>query len=227
MNFRYIGEELTAFQHANRWKNYWSSVISDHVSRDFSVVEIGAGIGSNCRVIEKHFAYYVGLEPDANLVDIAKKAFPEKKFVVGTVDTFQEFEARSLVLYIDVLEHIENDAVELEKSSKRMSHGSFLGILVPAHMQLYSKFDKRIGHFRRYSIESLRMVLPKGFSVIYCEELDSVGFLLAKISKKIGGIEKISPLQVRIWDLMVPISRLLDKLEFTRGKSILLIAHKD
>ena len=54
---------------------------------------------------------------------------------------------------MNVLEHIEDDKEELNIAVSKLNQGGHLIILVPAHNELYSKFDKEIGHFRRYKVD--------------------------------------------------------------------------
>ena len=54
------------------------------------------------------------------------------------------------ILYINVLEHIEDDRAELLSAYRALPVGGFLLLFVPALPQLYSKFDRSVGHFRRY-----------------------------------------------------------------------------
>ena len=49
------------------------------------------------------------------------------------------------ILYIDVLEHIDDDLGELARSATHLRPGGHLIVLAPAHQALYSPFDKAIG----------------------------------------------------------------------------------
>ena len=60
-------------------------------------------------------------------------------------------------MYMNVLEHIEKDKEEINNSLKILNKNGMLIILVPAHQKLFSKFDKEIGHFRRYDLDFLKI----------------------------------------------------------------------
>ena len=60
-------------------------------------------------------------------------------------------------MYMNVLEHIEKDEEEINNSLKILNKNGMLIILVPAHQKLFSKFDKEIGHFRRYDLDFLKI----------------------------------------------------------------------
>jgi hypothetical protein len=131
-----------------------------------------------------------------------------------------------VLIYADVLEHIEEDSKELLTASSLLVRGSYIGILVPAHQRLFSNFDKSVGHYRRYSDESLRALVPPEFSILSVRELDSIGYVLSRMSKKFLNRGKISKLQVRVWDSLIPASRLVDALGLFPGKSLLMVLKK-
>ena len=54
------------------------------------------------------------------------------------------------ILYLHVLEHIENDQDEIREAEKRLKKGGHLLIMVPAHQKIYSNLDRAVGHYRRY-----------------------------------------------------------------------------
>ena len=79
--------------------------------------------------------------------------------IADILDRPQRFDA---VLYIDVLEHIEDDRGELERATRLLREGGYLIVLSPAHQWLFSPFDEAIGHFRRYDRRSLGALQPAG-----------------------------------------------------------------
>ena len=59
------------------------------------------------------------------------------------------------IVYINVLEHVEDDQTELRMAHSVLASGGRLLVFVPAHEWLMSRFDRKLGHFRRYTRESL------------------------------------------------------------------------
>ena len=80
------------------------------------------------------------------------------------------------IIYLDVLEHIENDDVFLQSCYFHMKQGSFLIINVPSIPELFSKYDNAVGHIRRYKKRDLKNLLIKNEFKIYL--LYYWGFLL-------------------------------------------------
>lgn len=222
---QYQGLELDLFSHAVHWKSYWSSYVRPYLNG--KVLEVGAGNGNNVALLcNSTIAQWTCVEPDRGLAsEIEEKAFPRaKKFetVVGTLDAVVEKEF-DVVLYIDVLEHIEQDRAEVQKAAEKLKSGGTLIILSPSHNALYSEFDKSIGHFRRYNRNSLRACIPVSLKEMDLLYLDSVGLFASLANRLVLKKPYPSSEDIHLWDSwMVPISRVVDRVTFNQiGKSIL------
>ncbi len=229
----YIGDELTLFQHAKNWKAYYSSYFKKYLKG--RVLEVGAGIGgTTLSLCDGTQDEWICLEPDSALTNNIEKLLTEKKLpdccktktgFLSDIPVTEKFDA---ILYIDVIEHIEDDKSELKLASNYLKPGGVILIIVPAHQYLYSPFDKAIGHYRRYSLKRTRDAIPSELNIIKAVYLDSVG-LAASTANKLFLKQSYPTLkQVKFWDkTMVPVSRITDKLLFNSiGKSVLLIAQK-
>jgi len=64
-------------------------------------------------------------------------------------------EAADLFLVMDVLEHIEEPRAMLESIVARASKGAYFLLTVPADPDLWSPHDEAVGHYRRYTRETL------------------------------------------------------------------------
>ncbi len=110
-------------------------------------------------------------------------------------------------------------------ASRVLKPGGHLIVLSPAHPWLYTPFDKAIGHFRRYSRDTLLAVAPPALRLTSIHYLDSMG-MLASLANKLF-LKSATPTlgQIRFWDrVMVPCSKVLDVLTAHRfGKSLLAI----
>ena len=225
---KYIGEELHLFEKAQRWKRYWSSIIAPYMRGN--VLEVGAGIGANAPFFANvNFSKWVCLEPDEDLLAEAKRRLHDERyeFVAGTIgSTKGPFD---VIFYIDVLEHISDDADEMQRAAGRLKPGGTLIVLVPAHQFLFSTFDAAVGHFRRYDKRTLRSCIPPNLRREKLIYLDSVSLLASLANKLLLHQTMPTEAQIRTWDsLLVPLSRITDPMTGYRiGKSVLGIWTKE
>jgi SAM-dependent methyltransferase len=230
---RYAGSELDLFSGALNWKAYWSSLLRPLMGR--RILDVGAGIGATARIFAgDHFEEYLALEPDGVLVSRMRDAAAHGDFSTGfsarqgTIETLAEGRAFDTIVYIDVLEHIEDDAAELTRAARRLLPGGRLIILSPAHQWLFTPFDARIGHFRRYNRKSLLAVRPTGLQLERIFYLDSVGLLASLGNRLLLRSSMPTRGQISLWDgWMVPASRILDRMTGrVLGKSIVAVFTK-
>lgn len=232
--FRYVGSELQLFASVRNWKTYWSRQIRPFISGD--VLEVGAGIGSNTRFLDADggTGRWVRLEPDPALSNLLINRVAEEQprrayeTVCGTLASLndQHFDT---IIYIDVLEHINNDREELHQAALHLKCGGHLIVLSPAHQCLFSPFDAAIGHFRRYNRSTLRSISPPSLRLKHMFYLDSAGLVLSIANAVLLRQSIPTKAQLHIWDVwVVPLSRVLDRcLCNSVGKSIVGIWQRE
>ena len=125
------------------------------------------------------------------------------------------------ILYIDVTEHIEDDAAELRRAYARRAPGGAMLIVTPTHQWLFSPFDEAIGHYRCYSRATMRWVLPAGSQIKQLAYLDNAGILASAASKFFLKQRYPALAQIKFRDNnIMPVSRLTNRLTgFALGKS--------
>lgn len=227
----YVGTELDLFQHAVRWKLYWSTIVRPYVAGN--VLDVGAGLGVNAGyVCNERVASYTFLEPDARLLQQVpqRSGLPshvQQRSIHGTTADLRG-EHFNTLLYIDVLEHIEDAAGELQRACDLLHSGGHLIIVVPAFQFLYSPFDKAIGHFRRYDRAMLGSQMPASLRPVRMRYLDSAGLLLSLGNKLLLRRATPTPAQITFWDRwIVPLSRITDTLTaHTFGRSLVAVYRK-
>jgi SAM-dependent methyltransferase len=221
--FQYSGSELDLFSAAQNWKAYWGGMLRPFVTGN--VLDVGAGIGSNIGLLfSGKVRHWTALEPDQALVETMLRGGhpPECEIRQGTLASLPPDHKFDTILYIDVIEHIEDDRAEAAAAAARLNRGGRLIVLVPAHQFLFSPFDASIGHYRRYSRATLLALAPPGCRLEWCKMLDSVGFFASLANKIVLRASQPNAGQIMLWDrVMVPVSRILDRLLFFRfGKTV-------
>ncbi|HOW17923.1 MAG TPA: class I SAM-dependent methyltransferase [Phycisphaerae bacterium] len=232
--YRYVGQELELFALATNWKRYFRRHLRPFIRGD--VLEVGSGIGSVTRVLcEAHHRSWTCLEPDATLAGrlagaLRCRPLPVRvEVLTGTTADLPPQRLFDSILYIDVLEHIEDDGGELKTAAGHLCPGGSLVVLAPAHPRLYSEFDAAVGHFRRYDRSSLSAVSPPGLRIERLYYLDSVGCLASMANRLLLRQGMPTRRQIRLWDgLFVSLSRLADPLlGYRLGKTIVGVWRAD
>lgn len=226
-DFTYVGSELEIFEKAVNWKAYFRDQLLPHVRG--AILEVGAGIGANTPwFAQSGYARWVCLEPDAALCEQLRsnvRGLRDVEVVSGVLANLPAERSFDAILYLDVLEHIEDDRAELRHAAARLRPGGSLVVLAPAHPWLFSAFDRAIGHFRRYTRASLRAVAPPQLPLVTLRYLDAAGMLASLGNRLLLKQAAPSQAQILLWDRrLVPVSRLVDRLLGHRvGKSILAV----
>lgn len=231
--YNYPGQELAAFEKAVNWKRYFCSFIKPFIGKN--VLEVGGGTGANTSLLNDNPAIKWKLvEPDEKMSKILqKKIETESQFSNCTVFTKTIFQLSSkeqfdTIIYVDVLEHIQDDKAEMKRAFDLLCPGGHLIILSPAHNFLFSSFDKEIGHFRRYTASTLRQVIPEELELMELQYLDSIGLFALLAYKFFWNRPYPSRKQIDIWDrYIIPVSKRTDRIFFNAfGKSILGVWQK-
>ena len=229
----YIGSELEVFQHAVNWKSYFRSHMLRYLVGD--VLELGGGVGATSQLLcDGNQQTWTVVEPDRELRTQMQARFDETplplppEILGGTLADLPAGRLFDAILYIDVLEHIEDDLTELQRAAERLTPQGHLIVLAPAHNLLYSEFDEAIGHFRRYSRRMLLDAAPPELHLEKALYLDSIGMCASLANRFL--LRKARPTHgnIRFWDsYLVRASRWVDPvLRYSLGKSVLAVWRK-
>lgn len=225
-DFKYVGSELDLFAHVTNWKAYWSQQIQPYLRGD--LLEVGAGLGTNTELLRPSGkGRSVCVEPDPGLTAQLEQKLAAissgRPYVAicGTTESISDmFDS---IVYIDVLEHIEDDRGEMKRAAALLKPGGHLVVLSPAHQALFTPFDASIGHFRRYNKRMLREITPPELEIERLWYLDSAGLLASLGNRVLLHQSMPTRAQLHFWDKrMVPVSRIVDRLAlYSLGKTVL------
>jgi ubiquinone/menaquinone biosynthesis C-methylase UbiE len=230
--YRYVGEELDLFALAHNWRAYWFSEIKPFLGGH--ILEVGSGIGSNAPLLGRASRRLTCLEPDPAQGRRLRQGIEEAglgdhaEVRTGGTSSLGADQVFDAILYIDVLEHIEHDHAELARAARFLREGGHLIVLSPAFPQLFTPFDKAIGHYRRYTRKSLSRLAGPDWETVKLRYLDALGFCSSCANKLFLKQAMPKASQLRFWDQrLVPLSRRIDPLIFhVVGKSVLGIWRK-
>jgi SAM-dependent methyltransferase len=216
--YSYEGDELALFQRAVNWKAYFKRQIAPYLTGD--VAEVGAGLGATTlHLVDGRQQRWLCIEPDSSLAQTLRARVPSTvhgvaiDLAIGTLASLPDEPLFDTVIYIDVLEHIDDDRGEVASAARRLRKGGRLVVLAPAHQWLFSPFDQRIGHRRRYTTGSLKALNAPGLMLERAWYLDAVGLSASAANRLFLSQSMPTAGQIATWDrLMIPLSRIVDPL---------------
>ncbi len=230
---QYFGRDLEAMSFAN---NYHLWILDEF--RPFlgkHLLEVGAGTGDFSELLLR-------TQPDSlTVIEPSKNMFPllednlkpqsnTKRLNAFFGDVYQSLSTQpDTILYVNVLEHISEDKLELSYVYQALPVGGHVCIFVPALQWLYGTADANFGHVRRYYKKPLEaMVESVGFEIVKSSYFDVAGIIPWWILFCLFKNQSIKANQVSVYDKgVVPIMRRIEqKIPLLIGKNILLVGKK-
>ena len=203
-------EELSDAVNYRRWL---ADLARPHLGED--PLEIGSGTG--CYAVEwlPDVTHFTATEADdqrlAGLVTrfANEKAVTVRRLLLPTTDTGKH----SAVVGLNVLEHIDDQVGALRSLHGLLRPGGAVVLVVPAFSLAMSRFDRAIGHVRRYTVASLRKALEEAdYKVEEIRYLNPVGLVAwIVVCRMLGRIPANGPMLRRYDRSMVPLLRRLER----------------
>jgi SAM-dependent methyltransferase len=234
----YPGKDLEAMDFAVRYHQWILKIFRPFLGKN--VVEVGAGTGSVSEMLLRENVESLALvEPSEEMFPLLEERvrnWQTDKKIQTYNDIFTNVAAEigtankpDTMIYVNVLEHIEDDARELEAMLETLTDGGRILIFVPSLPRLFSNFDKQIGHFRRYTKRDLTGKTERaGFKILRCGYFDFVGMFPWWLKYRVMKSTTMQPGALKLYDqLVVPLAQPLETLiPPPIGKNLILIAEK-
>ena len=227
-------DELLQLSDANRFFRWIVDTFGAAIGP--RTLEVGAGLGTVSRMmVERHPDISVlALEPAANVFPGLAATAAAHPGVTARQCTSGELLAEGhqaefdSIVYVNVMEHIEDDIGEMRIAHQLLAPGGHLCVFVPAMPGLYSRIDHKSGHFRRYTKDTLRKkVAAAGYEIETVEYFDVASVLPYWLVYRVLGVENLSGSQNSLYDnVLVPVSQLVQKIlrHPPFGKNLILVA---
>ncbi len=159
-----IADSLDVLEHLDRYNRWVYDSVKTHLCG--RVLEIGCGTGNITRFIADDVDEVVGIDPVQAFIDRFRQRLKNRANVSATRRTVAELqEPDEPAAYFDaavscnVFEHIDDDAAAMAQARRQLRPGAALTILVPAGPIAYGRIDRELGHYRRYTLRSLRRAM--------------------------------------------------------------------
>ena len=126
-----------------------------------SLMDVGCGSGLLLRLARDRGFQVEGIEPDAELVALARTQTPDLSIYQGTVESYPASDRFDTVVSIDILECVKDYAHNLDCSARLLNPGGRLIVAAPAHPWLFGSRDELLGYYRRFSLADICHPLEK------------------------------------------------------------------
>lgn len=183
------------------------------------VLEVGCGLGNFTEhLLDRDLV--VGIDIDAECVALHRQRFAGRPNVRQMVLDAQDpaflglrGERFDSIACLNVLEHIENDRLTLERFAAVLQPGGRVVLLVPAFRALYGPIDANLGHYRRYTKRSLaETAQAAGLRPKTLRFMNVVGFFGWWANAKLFRREEQSGGQIEVFDrFVVPVQATLER----------------
>jgi ubiquinone/menaquinone biosynthesis C-methylase UbiE len=165
-------DRMAAFARTHWWyqgrRALVTQLLAGRITPGSTVIDVGCGTGDNFGMLE---SVAQGPVTGVELSEHAIKRAPAGPIGTRVGMALAEFlpyrtGAADVVTSMDVIEHLDDDAVALAEFHRILRPGGWLLLTVPAYQWLWSVHDETAAHRRRYSKPQLAGVVTRaGFRV--------------------------------------------------------------
>ena len=231
--YDYPGRDLEAMSSAVRYHRGILRIFSPYLGD--RILEVGAGSGNISQLIlERQPSHLYAVEPSDGMYELLRERLRGSLNATVHHSLLSDFleaedpDGVDSVVSVNVLEHVRDDVGELARMRTALRPGGYLCLWVPALPALNSRFDRSLGHFRRYRKRDLRRKLEQtGFVPVRLAYRDIAGmfawFVVFRVLR-----QELSPGKVSVYDrLVMPVTGACGRwLNPPLGKNLMAIARR-
>ena len=182
-------------------KHWWfvskKKIVLDFIDRyvptndNHKILDIGCGSGLMLNALEQIGDTY-GMDMSDDAINFSKEIFSgtvKKGMLPDNIPYDEEY--FSLVVALDVIEHVDDDRASLTAIRSHIAEGGQAVISVPACMFLWSEHDVLNEHKRRYTLEVLKgKLIDAGFTIEKISYFNTFLFPLISLVRMMNNLLK-------------------------------------
>lgn len=224
---------LESLEGAVKYNNWIAGLIAPFLGE--TNLELGAGTGTISNLILNDHPVYL-MEPEEDTRETLTQRFSKNenlKGLLSSLDEAADVEALDCIYSSNVLEHIQDDLGVIEQSFQLLRPGGFFVAMVPGGGGLlFSRFDKLLGHVRRYTRADRKRITGHlktrgiGHRIIayrYFNPISAAGWFLRM---KLGGSVSISENDVQNAERLMELQQFLNRFSLPFGQNIFMALQK-
>jgi SAM-dependent methyltransferase len=201
-------------------------------------LEVGSGIGNiSAMLVRSHLPLTLS-DYSKEYSGFLQKRFASEPLIEGVyridlsapdfeITWSRLFGSFDTVFALNVIEHIEDDQLAVANCHKLLAPGGRLILLMPAYQSLYNRFDKGLGHCRRYTRQTMSGLLSTRFEVVRTWHFNLAGIFGWFFFGAVLRGKTITKGQMNIYNRLVWLFRITDKLTLRRiGLSVIGVGKK-
>jgi ubiquinone/menaquinone biosynthesis C-methylase UbiE len=218
---------------ATRYFEWQARTTKQHLGQ--RVIETGCGTGNFTRHLANR-ELVVSLDVVEECIECARARFgnhPNMQFRLLDVQDPEFLRLKAVepdtIVCMNVLEHVRDDRLALERMWQVLVPGGRAIFLLPAFEALYGPIDRNLGHFRRYSKNGWRTLAESvGFRVTELRYFNLIGFFGWWTNAHVFRRQELSEWQIALFDRVgVPVLSRLEKwIAPPVGQSIFTVLQK-
>ncbi len=222
-----LSDVLTSLEGADNYTEWIYTLIEGHLGRH--VLEVGAGHGSLTQHVQPGRVVTA-----TDLSDSCVKRLHERfadcqnvEILHADLADMHDTNRYDSIILVNVLEHLDDDVEVLRSLRDLLTPGGRVCIFVPAFEGLYSEFDRRVGHRRRYRRTQLISVLDRaGYAIVDARYVNTLGAVAWWLFARRLNQVPTQGWSVRLYDRVgVPAVRRIESRRMPRfGQSLLCVA---
>ena len=224
-------ETLEGLECAVNMHSWIASLIGPYMGS--SNLELGAGIGT--------ISQYLVDDYEVDFCEASEhcRSRLKERFSTRKADYFHDFfemekgRKYDCIYSSNVMEHFEDDQAVISRASELLNENGYFVTYVPACNILYSEFDRKIGHYRRYTnmdIERLNRHIKEEdllLDLIRKSYFNPIGGLAWFVKMRVLKGQSIDPKDAAIYDRFFPYlkwSNVFSKI--LKGQNMLFVYQK-
>jgi SAM-dependent methyltransferase len=215
---------------AVNYHNWLCSMAQPYLGRD--PLELGSGLGDYAQTWLDQGLPRITLseiEPTRR-AHLECRFGDEERVRFAQIDLEAQTEGRySCVVSFNVMEHVPDDLAAFRAAFALLGPGGYFLTFAPAFPFAMSKFDREIGHVRRYTLDSIKAgYRDAGFEIVEARYCNAPGLVAWFVGMRLLGMRPTGGRTVSAWDrLVVPRARRWEeRRRVPFGQSLLCVGRK-